>query len=156
MYFVPRVCGIASLMRLSCSPSNKNRIRRCEVKREIGDDIVNGCALGWHSVSVNGFCFRAKDSTSNTLNNANSLEWRWPSEIQHSRVCGKTTISSYIVRDKSRSCQFYGLLGTRVVRTLFPHSRFSLFYYISWRVHAGCNTSNSNLCRCWKRVQIAE
>lgn len=109
------MCRIAYLMRLSCSPSNKIRMRRSKANWEIGD----GCGVGWHSVSVNGFCFRAKDSTNNTLNSANSIKWRWPSEIRHSRACRKTTISSYIMRDKSRSCQFYGLLGTRVVYTPF-------------------------------------
>lgn len=70
----------------------------------------------------------------------------------------KTTISSYIMRYKSRSCQFYGLLGLiRFFRVAVSPCFITLDTW-NWRDITVCmlHTLNSNLCWWWQRVRVAE
>lgn len=62
-------------------------------------------------------------------------EVRIAQHVQVLRNCGKGRHSCLIMKDKSRWCQFYGLLGKDIVQAVLSLSFFRVavfpFYYIS-------------------------
>lgn len=65
-------------------------------------------------------------------------EVRIAQHVQVLRNCGKGRHSCLIMKDKSRWCQFYGLLGKDIVQAILSLSLFSaspFFRFITFRIN---------------------